>query len=159
MCYNVTTLFCALVFWLQGMWDPSSRWSNPPTSCSGRWRPVHWTSKEVPRSFFNLKYDECPNGNGAWLCTELGSDEACLVKTLWTCFRNPPEAPAVLCDRFRTCGQVLWVLEVTSLNVYLSSLLFFFHFPRVWQVCLCYLLFFCFCFFFVTGWAEFLHSY
>ena len=42
-------LFYILVFWLQGMWDPSSPTrSRTRTLCLGRWSLNHCTAREVP---------------------------------------------------------------------------------------------------------------
>ena len=50
--------FHVLVFWLWGLWDPSSltRGGNH-APCVGRWSPNHWTSREVPYLCFLLLYN------------------------------------------------------------------------------------------------------
>ena len=48
-------IFIFLVFWPQGMWDPSSPTrSLTHTPCIGKWSLNHWTTMEVPLVDFSL---------------------------------------------------------------------------------------------------------
>ena len=53
---TILLLFYVLVFWLQGMWDPSSSTGDRThTPCIGRRSLNHWTAREVPiKSIFRL---------------------------------------------------------------------------------------------------------
>ena len=47
-------LFYVLVFWPQGMWDPSSLTRDRThTPCTGRLSLNHWATKEVPKPLLN----------------------------------------------------------------------------------------------------------
>ena len=46
---TILLLFYVLVFWLRGMWDPSSLTRDGThTPCLGRRSPNHWIAREVP---------------------------------------------------------------------------------------------------------------
>ena len=50
---TILLLFYVLVFWLQAMWDLSSRTRDQThTPRTGRQSLNHWTAREVPRMIF-----------------------------------------------------------------------------------------------------------
>ena len=62
ICYNIVSGFYVLVFWSQGMWDPTSLTMNQMhTPSMRRQSPNHWTAREVPALSFMMSLPWTPS--------------------------------------------------------------------------------------------------
>ena len=83
---RILFLFYVLVFWPQGIWDPSSLardWTCTP--CIGRWSLNHWTTREVPWHFLISSSFQRHRPEAVWGGTPGFQDHHSLCSSRWLC--------------------------------------------------------------------------
>ena len=141
--YGFHFMFCVLVFWPEGMWDPSSPardWTHTP--CIGKWSLNHWTAREVCH-YLSIRSKWNWDESVVQLLSRI-----LLFSTPWTAAHQPPLSSSVswcllkfmsiesgmLSNHLVLCHHLLLLPSIfPSIRVFSSESALHFSWPKYWN--------------------------